>query len=244
MGDPAWQLSFAAIIGDAAAVRAALAAGADPNSEYNNLGTALHAAATRGHVECVRGLLAAGVDAAALDSAGWTPLALAALNGHMEAALALVAAAPDTCLTRHLSTGYCPVEWALHNGHWAVARCLLEHGPQPPAAAVLKVLGLCSHLANISDEAIAPLCVLLAARQPLTPADWQQLPAPCPGLGAALPAVLARSEAEAAQLVARLPPADKQRLRTAALCIGRVERSGGLHLPGDVLRPLLLAALE
>ena len=54
----------------------------------------------------------------------------------------------------------------------------------------------------------------LVARLPLTPTRRSRVPLPCPGLGAALPAVLARSEAEAALLVARLPASDHDRLRT------------------------------
>ena len=242
MGDPAERLFMAAFYGPAAAKRAALAAGADPTT-ISTFQTALHSAAAGGHVECVRAPLAAGASPAAADSAGWTPLALAAIGGCTEAARALAAAAPETCLIQHSGNGKYPVEWALCSGYWAVADCLLEHGPQPPAAAVLSGLESGVRRHGATEETLAPLYVLLAARQPLTPADWQQLPAPCPGLGAALPAVLARSEAEAAQLVAHLPPADKQRLRTAALCIRRVERSGGLHLPAELQRPLLLAAL-
>lgn len=63
------------------------------------------------------------------------------------------------------------------------------------------------------------------------------MPDPCPGLGDALPAVLAHSEVEAALLVAHLPAAGRERLRMAALCLRRLERMYGLHL-----LPALLAA--
>lgn len=95
-----------------------------------------------------------------------------------------------------------------------------------------------------TDDALAPLYVLLAARQPLTPVQWSELPRPCPGLGAALPAALARGEHEAAHLVAHLPYADKLRLRTAVLSVKRVELSRHLNLPAELLRPLLAAALQ
>ena len=68
------------------------------------------------------------------------------------------------------------------------------------------------------------------------------MPQPCPGLGAALPAVLARSDAEAALLVAHLPAADCERLRTALLCLHRAERAHGLELPPAILHSLLAAA--
>ena len=47
----------------------------------------------------------------------------------------------------------------------------------------------------------------------LSSADWQLVPTPCAVLGAALPVVACRSRAEAGQLVRRLPPAGRQRLR-------------------------------
>ena len=59
-----------------------------------------------------------------------------------------------------------------------------------------------------------------------------------------LPVVLRRSEAEAALLVSRLPPGERQRLRTTALCLARAQRVHGLQLPLHLLHPLLLAALN
>lgn len=89
-----------------------------------------------------------------------------------------------------------------------------------------------------------PLYASLAARQPLAAAEWALVPAPCPGLAAALPAVQQRSEAEAALLVARLPAADKQRLRTAALCLAHAERHGRLPpLPTPLVARLLALSL-
>ena len=87
------------------------------------------------------------------------------------------------------------------------------------------------------------LYVLLVARQPLTPAEWARVPAPCPGLGAALPAVLARSEAEAAALVAHLPAADRERLRTAVLGLARAQRRCRVHLPAELTGSPAAAAL-
>lgn len=59
-----------------------------------------------------------------------------------------------------------------------------------------------------------------------------------------LPAVLARSEAEAAQLLAHLPLADEQRLSAVLLCLRLMERRHGTLLPDEVFFPLLLAACE
>lgn len=64
----------------------------------------------------------------------------------------------------------------------------------------------------------------LVERQPLSDEQWKAVPSPCPGLGAALPAVLDRSEAEAGRLVAHLGYTQRQRLRTAALCLHRASR--------------------
>ena len=276
MVDPALRLSIAVYAGDAAALRSALAAGADPNgrpcqrtpladaSERGHLAcveallaaganpngvdqnirrTPLHAACDHGHAHCVEALLRAGADPAVVNKGGWSALVEAAYHGRLEVASALLAAAPEMALITTKTSGNYPVQRALMKGHLDVARCLLELGPQSPAAAVLQALSWWGS-EHHTDEALAPLYVLLAARQPLTPAQWAQVPWPCPGLGTALPAVLARSEDEARQLVAHLPHADKLRLRTAALCIARVERRWRLQLPADLLRPLLAAALQ
>ena len=71
------------------------------------------------------------------------------------------------------------------------------------------------------EEAGVPLFANVACQRPLSSADWQLVPTPCPGLGAALPAVARRSRAEAGQLVRRLLPAERQRLRTSVLCLSR-----------------------
>lgn len=89
-----------------------------------------------------------------------------------------------------------------------------------------------------------PLYACVAARLPLTEAEWALVPLPCPGLGSALPAVLQRSEAEAALLVARLPASDKERVHTFALCLARAERERQLPpLPGPLVARLLALCL-
>ena len=80
----------------------------------------------------------------------------------------------------------------------------------------------------------------LVACLSLTPAEWQRVPSPCPGLGSALPAVLARSAGEAALLVRHLPGADRERLCAAALCLRRLQQCHGL--PPHVVRYVLAAA--
>ncbi len=61
-------------------------------------------------------------------------------------------------------------------------------------------------------------------------AAWSAVPAPCPGLLRALPAVLAQSTEQAGHLVQHLPPADVQRLRTAALGLARAQKQSGVFL--------------
>lgn len=139
------------------------------------------------------------------------------------------------------------MDWTLERRQRYAAHCLLEHGSLPPAAELLTALEVEAGLHGPmwpGDAFLLSLYAPLAARQPLTPVEWARVPVPCPGLSAALPAVLARSEAEAGHLVRCLPAADRQRLRTAAQCIRRVERRWRLSLPSELLRPLLAAAVE
>ena len=60
--------------------------------------------------------------------------------------------------------------------------------------------------------AAVPLFADVACKRPLSSADWQLVPTPCVGLGAALPVVACRSRAEAGRLVRRLLPAERLRL--------------------------------
>lgn len=86
-------------------------------------------------------------------------------------------------------------------------------------------------LASLTTAGITalPLYPALVARYPLTADQWALLPTPCPGLGAALPRVLQRSEAEAALLVRHMSAAEQQHLRALALYLGVAQRRG--HLP-------------
>lgn len=59
------------------------------------------------------------------------------------------------------------------------------------------------------------------------------IPLPLPGCCFA--SCLNRSAAEAALLVAHLPPAVQQRLRTFALCLTRTQNRLHAHLPGPLL---------
>ena len=229
-----------------ASVRALLAAGAAVGAADAHGRTALHEAAGGGHARCVAALLAAGADPAARDVAGRTPLhdaasRVASWEGGEEVVCALLAAAPGAALLSD-HTGRRPFDAALEEGLCGTARCLLERGPLPPADQVLTALAAARR--GLAGERVVCLYATLAARQALSPAEWARVPRPCPGLSAALPAVLRRSDAEAALLVAHLPDGERRRLRTAALCLRRTERLHSAELPPALLRPLLLAAVQ
>ncbi len=120
-------------------------------------------------------------------------------------------------------------------GRTSVARCLLEVGQLPqPAHSVLLAIAC---VQKPSLMAVVATCV------PLSPAEWLLFPPSCPGLSAALPAVLARSTTEAALLVSRLPPAERARARCAALSLARAQREAGVELPPALVTTILGAAL-
>ncbi|KAL4421661.1 hypothetical protein ABPG77_001202 [Micractinium sp. CCAP 211/92] len=197
--------------------------------------TALHLAAEGGKQAAALALLAAAPQVACLrDSCGRTALLVTTMNarGHIgvppcaaaeELAVVMAAAPPAACFERKGADGVTTLEDALQ---W---RCIplvkafvtvqLAAG-QPPA----QLLGQLSRLRWGDRQAQDVLLVQVAAHARLTPEDWQQIPAPTHGLGAALPAVLHRSVAEAGLLVGRLPWADRRRLRCAALCLSRASR--------------------
>lgn len=110
-----------------------------------------------------------------------------------------------------------------------------------PPAQVLAALAVASE----AGHDVGCLYVPLLARSPLNAHEWAEVPCPCAGLGAALPAVVERSVDEAALLVQRLPPADRERLRCAALCLHRTQRALSAPLPTPLAwRLLALSAAE
>lgn len=172
-----------------------------------------------------------------------TPLHCAAASRYAEVVKLLLAVAPHTALeTAAKWTGSrLPLEDALlaarprtpwppdSPDHIEAARLLLAYTPVHRALPAL---------AGGGDPAL-PLFADLVSHWPLTAAQWQAIPSPCPGLARALPAVLARSEVEAAALVAHLPTADKARLRMAALCLHRSQQTMELPLPREVGQRIL-----
>ena len=266
-----WQLLDAAGRGDVPALRACLEAGADPGAAEGGMGSlapllwatargrracvelmlaagaspnradalgwgALHHATLDGCEGCIPALLAAGAHATAVSAISrWTPLHCAARCGNAAAAAMLVSAAPEAVACRD-GHGKTPLALALAWRRIAAARCLLELAPLQPAGDVLALL-------SSSGKPAMPLYASLVARQPLTPEQWAQVPTLCPGLAAALPAVLLRSTAEAGALVRRLPLADRARLRTAALCLGRTQQCLPAPLPIPIVWHVLALAV-
>lgn len=106
LNDKLWE---AARVGDAAAARAALDAGADVNARFRYGQTALFKASERGHTEVVKLLLERGADASVRDTFyGETAMSWAVDKGHMETVRALLAKATEgagTVLTAGVERG-------------------------------------------------------------------------------------------------------------------------------------------
>ena len=218
--------------GDAAAVQQLLEAVPALAWERDLGRLPLHSAASHGHEAVVRLLLEAAPAAAmAASESGWLPLHWAAYSGRETVVRLLLEAAPQAA-TVAMAGGRTPLQLALHQlatvpaggrtqlqialdeGRTSTVRALLSAGP---AASVLAALAAAHALAL----QLFPDFLLAPGRLPVAAADWAQVPSPCPGIERALPTALACGPDQAAQAVRRLPPAESERLRTAALCLGR-----------------------
>lgn len=247
-------LHRACLHGSVRCVRLLLAAGADPALRDEDGWCAIHVAAFNGHADCIATLLEAGADPLATTPNGSTALHFVAQarwvrHRYLPAARLLLQAAPQAALMlTQPSRGSCgktPLMEALTDlqrdaDRLAVARYLLKAAP-----IAARDTGSLLAILRQGGERALPLYPLLVARLPLTAAQWAGVPSPCPILGVVLPAVLQRSEAEAAQLVRCLPPADQQRLRTLTLCLAAAARRGLLPpLPADVVRLSLVTVVQ
>lgn len=224
---PLWS---AANAGSAECVRLLISAGADPNraicTDFNRASQLLHTpllpAVHHNHSACCAALLAGGAQFRPKKATDWTLLHAAVMQDADACLSQLLAAAPDAALAKD-ELGRTPLRLALLCGRTWAARMLMLEGPLQPAGQLLSLLS--EYAADHS------LYAALAARQPLTAAQWAALPCPCATLGDALPAVLGRSAEEARLLVQRLPPREQERLQAAALSLGRAQRRHGVHLP-------------
>ena len=124
-------LMAAAKQGDADAVQALLAGGADPNPARGDGMTALHMAALEGHADVVASLLEAGAEVGATTRIGaYTPLHLASRGGHGAVVRALLEKGADATLAT-TNSGTTPLHLASRvlDGEEAVAT-LLEYGAE------------------------------------------------------------------------------------------------------------------
>ena len=83
---------------------------------------------------------------------------------------------------------------------------------------------------------------VLARSMPLSAAQWMALPAPCSGLGRALPAAIAASVFQAFALVQHLPATDAERLRAFGRGLHRAQRTAGVVLPRELRWRILAQA--
>lgn len=159
------------------------------------------------------------------------PVHIAAFGASQPIVELLVAAAPQAVASKDVK-GKTALEVALGNtgGRTGAVRCVMHAAGHPPAV-LLGMLGALPAWKAANAEAVYADVV---ASGPLTEAQWALVPSPCVSLGRALPAVLERSSREAALLVRHLLPADKERLRTWALTLVRLQRRLAISLPAEL----------
>ena len=136
---------------------------------------------------------------------------------------------------------------ALQFPHWSSPRLEVVSLLMGAVASGAALQDLCSANTVMSRRLLPGF---LVRTLPLSDAEWALIPAPWqgPSLSCVLPGALAKSHGQARQLVRRLPPLDSQRLRTFALCVGRMQRLAAgpqpepcwpLELPSDVVHRIL-----
>ena len=240
-------LHVACHMGHPGVVRLLLKMGADHSMPGPRQLSALHVAAmtdSSRHVECIQALLAAGADACNI-SPGLTALHVAATGGSSARVRMLLEAAPAAAAMED-SQGRAPLEVALravadpNPDVWVGAKfsalVLARAAPPPCPKAGARVFARLKSMGRLGLHFYPDL----ATNWDLTVLGWQQVPSPCPFIGAALPAVLERSEAKAALLVQHMTDDDRRHLRTLALCLGAAGRRGLLpQLPTPILHRLL-----
>ena len=124
---PDAPMADAAMRGDAEAVRALLADGADVNAAHGDGMTALHWAALNGNAEIARLLIGAGAVLEAGTRLGaHTPLHVAARAGHGEIVEILAGAGADAAALTE--TGAAPLHFAAAAGDVRAVTAVLEHG--------------------------------------------------------------------------------------------------------------------
>ena len=231
----------------AAVLQQLLAAGSDVRARDNEGSEPLHWAADNENAEAatmaVQVLMAAGADVRAQKGNGRTPSHYASSRGNHDAALALLAAGANLLVKDE--DGETPLDTVFsgdlaHEDGMDMAAALVRAGP---AGDVLEAL--CS--SQLQGSAQRLFRTAIASHLPLSRRQWALIPAHHSPLSSALPAALAHSVDQASHLVCRLAPEDAQRLRTFALCIGRLQGLAGgqehlHHHHQEPLWPLRLPA--
>ena len=138
-------LHVAACRNDPAAIRQALAAGADADEPYDHFArslfwqsTPLDCAIAHGHVEAMRILIEAGADLGERNL--WTPMLTAVFWGEKATVQALLDAGLG--VNQANSVGLAPLPLALHAGHDDLVALLLEHKADAGPVNLPAVIGL------------------------------------------------------------------------------------------------------
>ncbi len=227
-----------------AALLAAAPATAQTANTFGEL--PLHDAAWAAHPPTIRMLLAAfPAGAAARNQPGNYPLHIAAAQAardEAEAAVRLLLQAVPEAAAAPGQDGLLPLELALGcsaiqavGARRAVAKVLISATPTITTLRALYRAGRKRGWPLLPD--------VIIARAPLTAEEWDVMPFACPGLGRALPAALAVGQGR--QLVHRLPRSDLIRLRTFALCLGRVQsRRLSFTLPPALVQHMLCLSVD
>ena len=192
MGPEEDRLRMAVRMGDAAGVKAALAAGADAYEKDHDGVSIAHLAVMFAESPVIRGMIAGGVEFKRLDVEGWSALDLLLWRDHVEAdavmalieasvdrrqdpdasPLATAAAAKDEVLMRHLLAAgfeptapndqWSPLAYAIAHGSPGSVRVLIEAGANIQADVMAGHSPL--HLAAIRHDAAArPIIAALVA---------------------------------------------------------------------------------
>ncbi len=221
-----------------AAVELLLAAAPETASVFDDDDTLpIHLASKFGFTPVVEQLLrVAPATAMATDHELQTPLHKAVLGGSETTVRVLLQVAPETADFRD-ADDRCPLSYALrYHRRWqspefeAIARLLVAATPRPIALVELRFAGVAT---------LSFFTEYVAAHLPLYKPEWELVPKECPDLGRTLPAALACSPAQAAQVTRRLEGDDKLRLRTFSLGLARLQRRTGLALPAELAGRLM-----
>lgn len=122
------QLNRLLFKADPEKIRAALAAGAQPDAVKNKDGQSpLYFHASNGHSACVRALLEHQANPDNGKDNGWTPLLVAARNSNHDCVVMLVEAGANLNVQPH-SGGYGPMHWAAYWGRGNTIQFLLDKG--------------------------------------------------------------------------------------------------------------------